>query len=100
VIATADGAGGSQISAGAIVKGAPQVARNEGLAFGVLGPLQMRVAGTEVPLGTPKQRAVLAMLVINRNRPVGIESLLGAAWEQCPPSGARASLHSYVSSLR
>jgi hypothetical protein len=56
------------------------VARNEGLAFGVLGPLQMRVAGTEVLLGTPKQRAVLAMLAIIRNRPVGIESLLGAAW--------------------
>ena len=76
------------------------MATNDVLAFGVLGPLQMRVAGTEVPLGTPKQRAVLAMLVINRNRPVSIESLLGAAWEQCPPSGARASLHSYVSSLR
>ncbi len=76
------------------------MATNEGLDFGVLGPLQMRVAGTEVPLGTPKQRAVLAMLVINRNRPVSVEALLGAAWERRPPSGARASLHSYVSSLR
>jgi DNA-binding SARP family transcriptional activator len=57
----------------------------------------MRVAGTEVLLGTPKQRAVLAII---RNRPVGIESLLGAAWGQCPPSGARASRRSYVSSLR
>jgi DNA-binding SARP family transcriptional activator len=73
------------------------VARNEGLAFGVLGPLQMRVAGTEVLLGTPKQRAVLAII---RNRPVRIESLLGAALGQCPPSGARASRRSYVSSLR
>jgi len=60
----------------------------------------MRVGGTEVPLGTPKQRAVLAMLVINRNRPVSIESLLGAAWDQWPPAGARATLHSYVSNLR
>ena len=76
------------------------MAADEGLALGVLGPLQMRVGGTEVPLGTPKQRAVLAMLVINRNRPVSIESLLNAAWEQWPPSGARASLHSYVSNLR
>ena len=42
-----------------------------GVGFGVLGPLQMSVDGTLVPLGTPKQRAVLAMLVINRNRPVG-----------------------------
>lgn len=40
------------------------------------------------------------MLVINRNRRVGVEALLGAVWEQRPPSGARASLHSYVSSLR
>lgn len=76
------------------------MATNDGLAFGVLGPLQMRISGTEMPLGTPKQRAVLAMLVINRNRPVSIESLLGAAWQQGPPAGARASLHSYVSSLR
>ena len=77
-----------------------RVATNDGIAFGVLGPLQMRVGPTEVPLGTPKQRAVLAMLVINRNRPVSIESLLGAAWEEWPPAGARASVHSYVSNLR
>jgi SARP family transcriptional regulator, regulator of embCAB operon len=81
-------------------KGTAHVAIGEGLAFGVLGPLQMRVGDTEVPLGTPKQRAVLALLVINRNRPVSVESLLDAAWEQWPPSGARASLHSYVSNLR
>jgi DNA-binding SARP family transcriptional activator len=76
------------------------MATNGGIAFGVLGPLQMRVSDTEVSLGTPKQRAVLAMLVINRNRPVSIESLLGAAWAQWPPAGARASVHSYVSNLR
>ena len=70
------------------------------LGFGVLGPLQMTVDGTPVALGTPKQRAVLAMLVINRNRPVGSESLITAAWEQWPPAEARASLHSYVSNLR
>ena len=60
----------------------------------------MTIDGTQVPLGTPKQRAVLAMLVMNRNRPVGVESLITAAWEQWPPPGARASLHSYVSNLR
>ena len=71
-----------------------------GLGFGVLGPLQMSVNGTSVPLGTPKQRAVLAMLVINRNRPVPLESLISAAWEDRPPPEARTSLHSYVSNLR
>jgi len=70
------------------------------LDFGVLGPLQVTVDRVPMPLGTPKQRAVLATLVINRNRPVGIESLIGAAWEDWPPPGARASLHTYVSNLR
>ena len=71
-----------------------------GLEFGVLGPLQLSVAGTPLPLGAPKQRAVLAMLVINRNRPVGIESLINAVWDESPVPAARASIHSYVSNLR
>lgn len=70
------------------------------LEFGVLGPLEMTIDGTPVPLGTPKQRAVLAMLVINRNRSVGVDALITALWEEWPPSGARASIHSYVSNLR
>lgn len=70
------------------------------LCFGVLGPLELSADGTVVSLGTPKQRAVLAMLLINRNRAVGIETLITAAWEDWPPPGARASLHSYVSNLR
>lgn len=73
---------------------------NKRLEFGVLGPLEMSIDGRLVPLGTPKQRAVLAMLVINRNRPVGVDALITALWEEWPPSGARASIHSYVSNLR
>jgi DNA-binding SARP family transcriptional activator len=68
--------------------------------FGVLGPLQVRVGDESVPLGTPKQRAVLAMLIVNANRPVSIDSLIGAAWDQRPPQGARATLHAYISNLR
>ena len=70
------------------------------LEFGLLGPLEMSVDGTLVALGTPKQRAVLAMLLMNRNSPVGVERLITALWEGWPPSGARASIHSYVSNLR
>jgi DNA-binding SARP family transcriptional activator len=71
-----------------------------GAEFGVLGPLQICVDGAPIALGTPKQRAVLAMLLINRNRPVGTDALIEAAWEQFPPPDPRASLHSYVSNLR
>ena len=70
------------------------------VGFGVLGPLQVIVNGSVIPLGTPKQRAVLAMLLINRNRPVGIDSLVDAAWEQGPPARAKDTLYSYVSNLR
>ncbi|OBI20151.1 regulator [Mycobacterium sp. E2327] len=70
------------------------------LEFGLLGPLEMSVDGTLVPLGTPKQRAVGAMLLMNRNSPVGVDRLITALWEESPPSGARASIHSYVSNLR
>jgi SARP family transcriptional regulator, regulator of embCAB operon len=70
------------------------------LGFGLLGPLLMTVAGTSVALGTPKQRAVLALLLINRNRAVGTDSLVDAAWEETPAPAVRASIHSYVSNLR
>jgi DNA-binding SARP family transcriptional activator len=70
------------------------------LDFGVLGPLQVTVDGRALPLGTPKQRAVLALLVMSRNRPVSADSLVTAAWEQFPPPEPKASLHSYISNLR
>jgi SARP family transcriptional regulator, regulator of embCAB operon len=70
------------------------------LRFGLLGPLLLTVAGAPVALGTPKQRAILAMLLINRNRAIGTEALIDAAWGQSPVSAARTSIHSYVSNLR
>ncbi|OBF12269.1 regulator [Mycobacterium sp. ACS4054] len=70
------------------------------LQFGVLGPLQMRADGTDLPLGPAKQRAVLATLLVNRNRTVSIDSLIDAAWQERPPPEARASLHAHVSRLR
>jgi DNA-binding SARP family transcriptional activator len=70
------------------------------VGFGVLGPLELTVGGVVVPLGSRKQRAVLAMLVINRNRPVGSEALIDAVWGQQARQEARASLHTYVSNLR
>jgi len=71
-----------------------------GLGFGVLGPLLMTSDGTRMPLGAAKQRAVLAMLVINRNRPVSVGSLINAVWDEEPVPAARSSIQSYVSNLR
>lgn len=70
------------------------------LSFGLLGPLHMTVGQAPIALGTPKQRAVLAMLLINRNRPVATESLIDATWDQSPVPAARTGIHAYVSHLR
>jgi DNA-binding SARP family transcriptional activator len=70
------------------------------IGFGVLGPLEMTVDDSPVALGSRKQRAVLAMLVINRNRVVSSETLVDAVWGQRARQEARASLHTYVSNLR
>ena len=71
-----------------------------GLGFGVLGPLSITVNGAQVPAGPPKQRAVLAMLVINRNRPVSVESLIHGVWGEEPVRAARTSIQAHVSNLR
>jgi SARP family transcriptional regulator, regulator of embCAB operon len=73
---------------------------DSGLGFGVLGPLQVTANGTRMNLGAPKQRAVLAMLVINRNRPVSVDALIGAVWDEDPVPAARISIQSHVSNLR
>ncbi|OMC57168.1 regulator [Mycobacterium sp. IS-836] len=70
------------------------------LWFGVLGPLRLSANGIDVPLGAAKQRAVLATLLINRNRTVPVDSLIDAAWQERPPPEARGSLHAHVSRLR
>jgi SARP family transcriptional regulator, regulator of embCAB operon len=73
---------------------------NTGLGFGVLGPLLMTSHGVRVPVGAPKQRAVLAMLLINRNRPVSVDSLINAVWDEDPVPAARTSIQAHVSNLR
>jgi len=68
--------------------------------FGVLGPVQLTIDEVAQPLGGVKQRAVLAYLVLNANRPVSTEALAQAVWEENPPSDIRISLHTIVSNLR
>ncbi|MCV7377076.1 regulator [Mycobacterium alsense] len=73
---------------------------NIGLGFGALGPLLMTSHGVRVPVGAPKQRAVLAMLLINRNRPVSVDSLINAVWDEDPVPAARTSIQAHISNLR
>jgi DNA-binding SARP family transcriptional activator/tetratricopeptide (TPR) repeat protein len=51
-------------------------------------------------LGTPKQRVVLATLLVHGNEVVSVDRLLEALWDHAPPPTARTSLQVYVSRLR
>lgn len=66
----------------------------------VLGPIEVEVGGEPLALGGPKQRAVLAMLVLEANRVVSVEQLIDGVWGPNAPDGATRSLQVYVSNLR
>lgn len=68
--------------------------------FRLLGPLSVVVDGAPLPLGGPKPRTLLAMLVLNAGRVVAGEALVRALWGEDAPDSARAMLHTYVSTLR
>ncbi|MGI5453840.1 ABC transporter substrate-binding protein [Streptomyces sp. CA-249302] len=68
--------------------------------FGVLGPLRVMRSGTALPLGGPRQRAVLALLLIEADRVVTLDRLVDEIWGDDPPDGAVTSLQTYVFHLR
>jgi YVTN family beta-propeller protein len=71
-----------------------------GVDFAVLGPIEVTVDGRALILGGPKQRALLAMLLLEANRPVSRDRLVDGLWGPRPPPTAQRSLDSYVSRLR
>ena len=68
--------------------------------FAILGVVEARRDGVPIPLGGPKQRALLALLLLGANRPVSRDRLIEGLWAESPPASAAASLDSYVSRLR
>ena len=70
------------------------------MEFRILGPIE--VVGDEgpLPLGAPKQRALLALLLLNANTVVSRDRLVDALWGADPPKSAVSSLQVYVHGLR
>jgi DNA-binding SARP family transcriptional activator/class 3 adenylate cyclase/ABC-type glycerol-3-phosphate transport system substrate-binding protein len=70
------------------------------LEFRLLGPLEVTDGGRPVTLGGPRQRLVLAHLLLAANRIVTMEELIERIWDEEPPHAARNTIQSYVSHLR
>jgi DNA-binding SARP family transcriptional activator len=67
--------------------------------FRVLGPLDCAVGGRPIVLAGRRQRAVLATLLLAQGRPVPLDRLVDAVWEE-PPDTADKQVRNIVSSLR
>src|SRR3712207_6541071 len=68
--------------------------------FRILGPLEVVARDCLLELGRPKQRAVLAILLLNPDRVVAVDRLIEQLWDGQPPPRATASLQAYVYNLR
>jgi DNA-binding SARP family transcriptional activator len=69
--------------------------------FRVLGPLEVLAEnGEPLVLGGQKQRAVLAVLLLQANHAVSTQFLIDALWGESPPRTATTSLHNAISALR
>lgn len=68
--------------------------------FSVLGPLEVTDGRGPVALGSPKQRRLLAALLVRTGETVSVDALVEAIWSQSPPRSAAKTLQGYVVHLR
>ena len=70
------------------------------MRFRALGPLRVVIDGDECAIPAPRQRTVLAVLILERNRLVPLPRLVDALWADDPPATARSQVQICVSALR
>jgi len=70
------------------------------LEFRILGPLEVVGSAGPIQLGGPKQRATLAILLLNANRVVSIDALADQLYAGRPPVTAATQVHRQISELR
>ncbi len=68
--------------------------------YRILGPLEVSADGRVIEIGGPKQRALLAILLLRANESVPRDVLVHDLWGEQLPAGAQGSLDVYVSRLR
>jgi DNA-binding SARP family transcriptional activator len=70
------------------------------MEFRLLGPVEIRAAGRLLDAGHGRQRAVLAVLLLDLGKVVPAEVLIERVWDHDPPTSVRNVLHRYVARLK
>lgn len=70
------------------------------LEYRILGSFEVVDNDRLLALGAPRQRALLALLLLNRGQPVTTDRLIDQLWEERPPATASKVIQGYVSQLR
>jgi len=70
------------------------------LRFRVLGSLRVEAGSIVVPVTSPRQRAVLAVLLLHANRSVSAAELIDQVWGEGHPASAGGLVHTYIWQLR
>lgn len=70
------------------------------MEFRLLGPVEAFAGDRRIELGRPKQRALLAALLLRAGEAVPRDRLIDELWGDEPPGSAVTSLQVYVSGLR
>ncbi|MFG1676222.1 tetratricopeptide repeat protein [Micromonospora sp. NPDC049282] len=66
----------------------------------LLGGVKVLVGSLELPLGTPKQKILLAMLGVDANRLVTVDEMVDELWPEAPPRSAIPNVRTYAANLR
>lgn len=70
------------------------------MEFVVLGPVEARRDGAAVAIGSRRQRALLARLLVDVGKVVTVDALAEALWGHAPPADPRNAIQTYVARLR
>ncbi|MGH7748996.1 MAG: AfsR/SARP family transcriptional regulator, partial [Candidatus Dormibacteria bacterium] len=70
------------------------------LRFALFGPVQAWRGAEPVDLGPPQRRAVLAMLLLNAGRVLGVDQIVDGLWGERAPEKAPAAVQAHISVLR
>jgi predicted ATPase/DNA-binding SARP family transcriptional activator len=70
------------------------------MQFEILGSPRVMVDGDPLPLGSPQQQKLLALLLVSPNRAISTDRLIDELWGDDPPPSARHLVQVYASRLR